>query len=113
MFEALIQRNIEAAGGFAGSRQETSYRMKERQEPVTDGVALFNRATTSPELSVDMPKRPAPAQGEPVIAFEQDSTDAPPIKAERSALPPISQIARAAAKMLACESRCFDRMLTL
>lgn len=113
MFEALIKRNIKAAGGFAENRQEATYRIKERQARVPDGFVPFNRAAVSPELSVDMTKGLAHVQDEPVIVFQEDSADTPPFKAERSTVPTLLQIARASAKMLAREVRRFDRMLTL
>ncbi|SDN83136.1 hypothetical protein [Acetanaerobacterium elongatum] len=113
MFETLIQQNIEAAGMFAKNRQKAVCRVKERQEQRTDGVVQFRRVEVPAEPFADIPKGPAPAQHEPVIAFAEDSADTPPIKAERSALPQITQIAQAAAKMLAREDRRFDRMLTL
>lgn len=113
MFEAQIQKNIEAAGGRREGEQVIPIRVQESRGEEPSLSAPSSRMPIYPDLDYAVQNKWKASKNEPTITFKKELAYGQPEEVVQTAIPSASQTAQAAAKALARESRRCDRLLTL
>ena len=113
MFEALIQKNIEVSGGVRDAERVLPARVSKDQREAPSLSAPPSRVQAFAEPAYGTQRNAERGKNEPSIVFEEDTPYTQPQEEPKAPIPWAAQMAEAAARAAARESRRCDRRLTL